>query len=66
MTEQSRRAPAWGRDVEEIRTFFGDWAMVRYPDLVHLIDWLPEPGAEPTPEDIEARQFTWCGVAAKQ
>ncbi len=62
---QKTSNPAWARDVEEIREFFGDWTMLHYADLVHLIDWLPEPEGEPAPEDIEARQFTWCGVAEK-
>lgn len=57
--------PVWNRPVDEIASFFGDWRMLHYPGLVHLVDWLPEPDADLTPEDIEARQFTWCGVAEK-
>jgi hypothetical protein len=55
----------WDRTLDEITAFFGDWRMLHYPGLVNLIDWLPEPDAEPTPVDIEVRRATWCGVAEK-
>jgi hypothetical protein len=57
--------PLWTRGRDEIRTFFGDWPLLHYPDLVHPPDWLPEPDTELTPDDIVTRPLVWCGVAQR-
>ena len=57
--------PAWDRTRDEIRVWFGDWKLLHYPDLVHPADWLPEPDAELTEDELIARPFMWCAVAEK-
>lgn len=57
--------PVWGRGRDEIMSWFGDWNLLYYPDLVHLPDWRPEPGIELTAEDLAARPYIWCGAAEK-
>jgi hypothetical protein len=64
MTRNSSN-PTWWRSREEIRSFFGDWPLLYYPDLTSVTDWLPEPHYEVTPADVELRPFGWCGVAEK-
>jgi S-adenosyl methyltransferase len=64
MTRNSSN-PTWWRSRDEIRSFFGDWHLLHYPDLTSITDWLPEPDYEITEADIELRPFGWCGVAEK-